>query len=284
MRCFSTKFVPAKANFSSLSWVAETFFSLGAGYDAANGKPAAGEAKAYYEKALQTDQRTIELAKADPKFAPSPDSLHAVNLRIVRVYRRLGKYQEAVDLIEKILIEKPLLVEQINGAGEFMDWGNTNPLYNNLAILGGRKGKDGKNTIFGWIELASRLNGALSNPGTNPPQALQSMQAWFFESRYWLTVAHTNLALAEPDAKKKTDLLNKAVSDVTITVRFNPALMTPQWKEWYDKFDAQMKVIQKLLNQKPEGIQAVLPKAVAPAGVPAAAAVPNANGPVAAAK
>ncbi|HEX3868885.1 MAG TPA: hypothetical protein VHV77_00470 [Pirellulales bacterium] len=249
------------ANFSSLNWVAETFYSLGAGFDAPGGKPATGQALEYYQKALSTDEKTLKLAEKDKKFLPGPDAVAAVELRIARVYRRMGKFKESVDLIEKILREKPMLVEaQIDGARAFMDWGVTNPAYYSLAIVGARKDAEKKNVIFGWLDLARRLNASLTSGGTDNPQVMKTMQGWFFESRYWLAVSHTNLALAEPAGEKRTKLLNDAINDVKITARFNPVLMTDDWKEWEEKFDAQVKTVQKLLNEKPEGMKVLLPK------------------------
>jgi hypothetical protein len=57
---------------------------------------------------------------------------------------------------------------------------------------------------------------------------------------------------ATPD--KKTKFLNDALNDIRITARLTPVLMTPEWLEWQEKFDAQAKTVQKLLNQKPDGL------------------------------
>ncbi|HWA97135.1 MAG TPA: hypothetical protein VG713_01520 [Pirellulales bacterium] len=247
------------ANFSSLNWVAETFYSLGAGYDAHDGKPAVGDAETYYKKALATDEKTLALIGSDPNYAPSPDAAHAIRLRIAKVYCRLGKYKDAIDLVENILKQKPMLVEaQIEGSRAFMDWGRENPAYYTLAIAGARKGADGKNIIFGWLDLARRLQSSLAGAVTLEPQAAKTMQGWFFESRYWLSVAHTNMAQAEAATDKKTKLLTDALNDIRITARLTPVLMTADWQEWQDKFDAQAKTVQKLLNEKPDGLSALV--------------------------
>ncbi|HEX4128936.1 MAG TPA: hypothetical protein VHZ24_02755 [Pirellulales bacterium] len=243
------------ANFQSLNWVAETFFSLGAGFDTQDGKPATGDAETYYKKSLATDEKILGLIDADKAFAPTPDSVYAVRLRIARVYRRLGKYKDAVDLIEAILKQKPMLVEaQIDGARAFMDWAQENPAYYNLAITGGRKGADGKNTIFGWLDLGRRLQSSLAGAQGIDAQTVHTMQSWFFEARYFLSVAHTSIAMTEATPDKKTKFLNDALNDIRITARLTPVLMTPEWLEWQEKFDAQAKTVQKLLNQKPDGL------------------------------
>jgi hypothetical protein len=49
--------------------------------------------------------------------------------------------------------------------------------------------------------------------------------------------------------------LKRAQSDVNLLVRTNPDLVTEtEWKDWFDRFNTQMKTVQKLLGEKPAGI------------------------------
>ncbi|MEX0713278.1 MAG: hypothetical protein WD278_13065, partial [Pirellulales bacterium] len=118
--------------FRSLNWVAETFFSLGSGYDA-GGQQVSDEAKAYYEKAYDTDQKILSAAEADSRFAPG-DALLAVRLRMARTQRRLGEFLKAVNLLVSVLQEKPQLIDaQREAARTYQEWGRKKAGYYGLA-------------------------------------------------------------------------------------------------------------------------------------------------------
>src|SRR5262249_21447707 len=81
------------ASFSVLNWVADTFYSLGVGFDKGDGPPSA-QAKAYYRQAVQTYEKILAQSKKDDKFAPNADSLMGVNLRLAICRRGLNEPEE----------------------------------------------------------------------------------------------------------------------------------------------------------------------------------------------
>lgn len=229
-------------NFSSLNWVSETFFSLGSGYDT-HGTKVPPEAAAYFQKTLDTDQRILDACKRDPKFAPSADSVMAIEIRTARCLRRMDKYKEALDLLEKVLVKKPQLLDgQTEAAYTYMDWGAENPAYYSLAILGARK-KDPnnptQNVFWGWSKIAGAL------------QLEKNYQAVYHEAR--LNVARCRLLQAQSkQGAEKAEMLSRAAYEIYITNRIKPDLGGPVTRDEYDQL---LKTIQKLQGEKPLGLK-----------------------------
>lgn len=217
--------------FSSLSWVAETFSSLGSGHEA------------YYEKSLETDRKIIEAAKNDKAFAPEGAVL-AVKLRMARTERRMHNYQQARDLLAEILKEKANLLDaQLEAARNFQDWGAEKPEYYVKAIAGDvkQKSKEGReeNVLWGWAKIAVRT------------QSQKSHDAAFYEARYNQAKCYLELGKKKNGADKK-ETLQKAERDILFTFRVRPQLGGPEWTK---KFDTLLRTVQQLLgNAKPTGL------------------------------
>jgi hypothetical protein len=235
-------------NFSSLNWVAETFASLAGGYDTGGPKLSAA-ARSYYERSLQTDDRILAAGAKDPAFIPSPDALLVVKLRKALCLRRLAQYKASLDLLESVLKERQHLLDaQVAAAQTYMDWGTVNPLYYNLAILGGRRSShDSKgretNTIWGWTKLATVLQ---SSPGHRKV---------YHEAR--LNAARCRLLQAEArTGEEKQKLLNLAIYEIYLTQRLVPDMGGPDMQEKYDQL---LRTIQKMAGEKPVGLKAFQP-------------------------
>ena len=141
----------AESTFATLYWVAETFMNLGDSLAPDDGKPPP-EAMKYYEKAAEVYEKIIEACQADPKFAPQPGSSTAVQIRLARCLRRLGKFEEALDALVEILKTRENLLEaQREAAYTYQAWGEEKPGYFMLAIRGGHKveRKDGSVSLSG---------------------------------------------------------------------------------------------------------------------------------------
>lgn len=251
--------------FASLNWVAESYYSLGAGFDVPGAK-LPPEALDYYTKCISIDDKLLTR-----KDVPNPDALIAVKLRKARCLRRMNKYKDAVDLLELVLKEKGQLLDaQTEAALAFMDWGaGENPLYYNLAMYGGRKAvnpqtKREENTIWGWVKMGNVL---MANPQFEKP---------FHESR--IQVSRCMLAqAAAANAENKLDgkkLLNDAYQNIRFTTRVKDfrKLQTEQ-PEIYQQYDQIMVTIQKKQGDtKAPGMKALLDPAAKSA--PAAGTAP----------
>ena len=226
--------------FNSLNWVAETFFSLGSGYDADGAKEAPAEAQAYYDKSLSADNKIIEAIKADKAFAPEGAEL-VVRVRMARTDRRLRKFDEAnKQLVEVLKAKANLLEAQLEAARNFQEWGAEKPEYYTKAIEGDVKTKNNEgrteNLIWGWNKTAIRT------------QSQKNVGDAFDEARYSQAKCYMELAKKKSGAEKNA-LLKKAESNILFTYRVKPDLGGP---EWMKKFESLFRTVQQLQgNQKP---------------------------------
>jgi len=244
--------------FASLNWVAETFYSLGAGFDTP-GVKLPKEAEDYYNETLASDKRLLDEINKPGFFPESPDkavkvadALTAVKLRTARCLRRLNKFKESVDLLESILKEKGQLLDaQTEAAYAYMDWGAAeNPLYYNLAMFGARKDAATKqNIIWGWVKMGSALSG-------NP-----QFEKVYHESR--LNLARCHLAQAQlANAENKLDkkqLLDAAYQDIRFTTRIKDfRKLAADLPDIFAKYDDVYKTIQKARGDKATGLKELL--------------------------
>lgn len=211
--------------FNSLNWVAETFYRLGAGYDP-GGQAVPEQARNYYEKAYTADQNLMAEASRAEAFA-SPDTLVAVRLRMARCLRRLGRYEQATDLLAELLQQKPNLLDaQREACLTFEDRGGQDPRYYLAAIQGARKqkGPDGRETnlFWGWNALSARLRG--------DPKFQQD----YFEARYRLGWCRYQYGIKQKDSQKRDEALKRAESELTAVYRLNPNLSGPEMVRKYD--------------------------------------------------
>jgi hypothetical protein len=229
--------------FNSLNWVAETFFSLGSGYDAGGAKEPQAAAKNYYEKSLETDKTILKTMAGDKEFAPAGAEA-AVKLRTARTYRRLRDFEKARDLLVEVLKSKSNLLDaQAEAARNFQDWGAEKPEYYMKAIAGDVKvkSKEGRpeNLLWGWAKIAART------------QSQKTLENAFYEARYSQAKCYMELAKKKRGAEK-TDALAKAERDIMFTFKLRPQLGGP---EWHKKFDTLLRSVQQLQgNSRPTGL------------------------------
>jgi hypothetical protein len=179
-------------------------------------------------------------------------------LQLAKTKRSQGDYVSAMNSFESILkAQSMMLPVQIEAARTYQDWGGFKGSEENYlrAINGARpdKSKNGKYTIWGWGEIARMT------------ASKDQFKDQFHESRYNLALCRYNYAIAQKDAKQKTEKLKMAQRDIAITVGFYPDLGGDKWKGQYDNL---LKTIQKALGERPVGLQALQPKS-APGGTPA---------------
>src|SRR5438477_7633011 len=147
------------------------------------------------------------------------------------------------------------LPAQVEAAKLYQDWGGTGKGQEEnyvRAIVGARpdKDKNNKNTLWGWGEIAART--------ANNPQFREQ----FYDARYNLALCRYNYALAQAEAAKKKEQLQRAKSDIAITAGLYPDLGGEDKKK---QFDNLLKNIQKSLGERTDGLKALQAPAT-PAG------------------
>jgi tetratricopeptide (TPR) repeat protein len=226
-------------SFSSLHWVAETYYGLGAGMDP-GGKSLPPEAEQYYKKAAETFRTILERCKTEPGFAPQPTAVTSVTLRLASSLRGLGQYDEAMKLILSILQEKENRLDvQIEAAQTYQDWGQDRPGYYEIAIRGGHE-KEGRYLVWGWGGIANRV-----------APMYDKYRSTFHQARYNLALCRFNLAQTQT-GKQRAETLKQAELDITRVYRLYPEM---GGDEWYGKYDALLKKTQKLLGEEPAGLK-----------------------------
>ena len=232
-----------KATFNSLNLAAETFMSLGASLDPGGAKPPP-EARNYYQIAAEAYRKMIALSLADEKFAPQPEAITAVQIRLARCLRRLGLFENAMETLAEILEAHNTLIDaQREAAYTYQAWGEATPGYYLLAIAGGRKTKRADGTaaylVWGWEGICRRVQ------GSRPHEEI------FHDARYNLALCRFKYAQTKA-GRQRIDLLKQARMDILVIWRLYPEM---GGRRWYDRYDALLKKIEKLLGEKEEGLK-----------------------------
>jgi len=229
---------------SVLNWVGDTYLGMGESFGTTL-KSLTPESKSYFLKAAETYQKILDRGKSDTNFLP-PAMTNSIRIKLARAKKYTGDYKLAADILENVLKETPtVLPAQVEAAKLYQDWGGTgkNQFENYYrAIVGARPDakKSNKNTIWGWGEVAART--------ANNPQ----FKDQFYHARYNLALCRYNYGLAQADAAKKKEQLQRAKSDIALTAGLYPELGGEEKKK---QFDNLLKNIQKALGEKTDGLK-----------------------------
>lgn len=263
---FLDKVSKSATQFAVMNWVAENFFEIGE----AN-RPKSGEVppdvEAFYDKAAAQYDQLIAKAKADATI--TPDMLTQLRLRTANVYRRQGKFIAAMDQFEEILKDpkrNAMLNVQVDAASTYMEWaasGGVPKLYL-VASKGGRPNKAGRNNIWGWMGIESRLGKQVADY----PQTSEKFLATLHEAKRKKAECNYLYALTQDDENRRKDFLQRAKDDIRLTYRSDQDLGGPTSKKSYDDL---LKLVQTAMKEQPAGLEAFPQDAIATpaAGQPA---------------
>ena len=224
------------ANYKSLNWVAETFFSLGAGMDPGVGETPP-EAKEYYRKAASTYLRISKLP-ADEKPEGADISLR---FRLAACLRAMGEYEKAMGILVGILKNHETWVDvQVEAARTYQaraaEKGQAG--YYKKAIGGGYEQK-GRRLVWGWAGISYRV------------AASKDHRAVFHEAVYNKATCRMKHALSLSEGKE--EMLARAEKDITATYQQYPKMGGP---EQFAKYDSLLKTIREFRGQRaPEGLK-----------------------------
>jgi tetratricopeptide (TPR) repeat protein len=233
---------------NSLTWAAETFHSLGSGYDDEKSPVLTREAKQYYLEAVKAYQSIIAHAQADQNFAPKdPNALDGVRLRLALCQRKIGQFDEAIKTIVSILKVRPMMLPaQVLGAETYQTKGATDKDSYGLAILGGGdRDAKGRPIIWGWAKI-SKLT-----------QNQEKFEDTFHLARIKLSECRYLYAMMirEPDREKEKTkrrrTLTAAREDMWVTYKLYPKLGGKSRTEEYNRL---LIKIQKALGDQPLGL------------------------------
>lgn len=231
-RVFLDRIASSSEDAATLQWVGQTLRELGEASMKPGEVKANGQAAALLTSAVTTFKGLQEKSQDQPL---------TVNYQLGRAYRLLGQYSDAIKTLEKVLIEKPMMLDaQIEAAQAYESWaGVVVPKFQgnaySKALNGAKPGEDKKNTIWGW--------GRISQLTSRNPQ----FKAMFFDARYHVALCRYKWGMAINDDLVK----QKAVSDITTVNALYPDLGGDSQRK---KFDALLRTIQKDLGKPVQGL------------------------------
>ncbi len=227
-------------SFSSLSWVAETFYSMAINFD----EPSAEvpeKAKGYYANAVKGYEQILERTAKDPKFVPNPENLIGIRLRMAISERRIGHFNTAIKLISEVLQARPkMITAQIEGAETYQTKGALDKNCYLDAIAGGEKTPKGENLIWGWGKLAQMT------------MKEDKFQATFYQARLKIAECRYLYALKATDKAKHDEYMGRAKKEISVVYKLFPAMGGP---ESFAKYDELAKKVQAELSETPVGMQ-----------------------------
>ena len=225
----------------SLTWIGETYYGLA--QSSAEEAAAAGN---FYDQAAKAYQTILDRSQEDPAFI-DPARLTGVRLRLVNCQREKGSFEQALELVKKIIAKNPRSLDaQVEANFIFQDWGASGQGDSWKKYQDAMRG-DKTAGLWGWGDTARRMQALLTQGGADARDRYENR---YYEARYNLTRCNLGLGLAQTGAKK-TEALETAklqvVSFVAITSDFS--------EEWWPKFDGIYQEIQTGLGMIPEPLE-----------------------------
>ncbi|MBV08187.1 hypothetical protein [Rubinisphaera sp.] len=222
-------------NYSSLIWIAETYFGLAEGTSEEPQK-----AKQYYASASKTYQEIINRGKNDTKFI-DPARLTGVRLRLVNCQIEEGDFSSAEENVKIVLAENPKALDaQIAAADVYQAWGNADGEPEKFLTAVRGKEEDGA-SIWGWGNIGKRLL-MIIDGGSAPPEYIERNR----EVQYHLAQSRVQYADFASAEKDRLEQLERAKADIITFARLSPDLVdTP----WWEKFDELFQQAQTNLGQ-----------------------------------
>jgi tetratricopeptide (TPR) repeat protein len=235
---FLTQLRSSATEFSVLNWVAETFFSIAAGFDTGGLNPTADALK-YYQEAVDTYDAILSNVQLE-----DPNLRLQVQLRKAAAKRRLAKFTEARDIYRDILRSDNMRLNvQIEAAKMYQEWAaypDKAALYDKAMGGSDPNPKTQRNIIWGWGRLAVTV-------ARHP-----HLRNVFHEARYNLAACRYSQARAETNATRQQELFERAKQDILKTQQLFH--VGPEWLEWRPRYEALLREIQKASGTQPTGL------------------------------
>ncbi|MCA9267520.1 MAG: hypothetical protein KDA41_03575 [Planctomycetales bacterium] len=260
---FLDKVGATATDFRELNWVAQNFFTLGEANDPGKGDPPAN-VKEYYDKAASQFEKLLAKAKDDPSI--NANTQVQLRLQMANVLRRQGKFVLAMDQFEEILKDpkrNSMLNVQVDAAQTYQEWGETGvPKLYLVAIKGGRRIKGGKTNIWGWGDIAKRLEQQITRDPSMKDRFYETLhQAKLHQAECWY-----KYGTRQDDEERRSKFMQYAEDDIRLLLRSYPDAGGPVWKKEYDKL---LRTVQEGLRKEVVGLDAFPLEVEDPAAAPA---------------
>ena len=227
-------------SWSVRTWLAETSMQLGSSLEGA-------AATHYLEQAEHAYRELLNAAEKDPQFAPSELAVLAVRKKLGECLLAEGNYAKAIEQFTAILSDKPNILDlQLATAEALQKWGTTesDPKVLEQSILGSHPLADGKNLVWGWLQMARIADSARRKvAGAKDPSSLAKAAKYddlYFQARYQAARARLTAAKLASGQQRSAQLQTVRQSIETLQQLY-PNMDGPSWKR---KFAALLKEAQ----------------------------------------
>ncbi len=199
-----------------LNWVAETFASLGSGFDD-NPDVLNENARKYYDRAIAAFQNILSKPDLQPQIATQ------IKARMASVKAQMHDFAGSLNDFEEILGKTPNALNiQVQAAELLQRWGQSDPEKYELAILGIQADGAKVGVVWGWGKIA------------NTAMRYKQFRDNFFEARYQMAECQISLA-GSKQGQEKQQLLANAERNLTMTKQLYPTLGGEQWTTKYNE-------------------------------------------------
>ena len=204
----------------TLNWVAETYASLGAGFDD-GGKALDANASLYYQKSIDAFQNLLGQINLQPALQTQ------VRARMAEVKAKNHDYQGAMADMQQLLKVNPAAVNlQVEAAKILKRWGSVDSTKYSDAIKGVRSSEKGG--IWGWGKIAN---------ATMPHAQFRDV---FYEARYEIAACQCARAMTLSGAER-TKQLSAADKTLAVTEKLYPKLGGERWSSKYEELHDEIK-------------------------------------------
>ncbi|QDT65846.1 tetratricopeptide repeat protein [Calycomorphotria hydatis] len=224
-------------SFSSLLWIAETYFGLAEAVDGQTREK-------YFDRSADAYTSIIEKIN-QPKFAPD-GSAPGIQLRLAAVQRARGNYEAAYNYALEVLRANPKALNAQTEAAQILQaWGeNGSPDKFKLALMGdSSSGAE----VWGWGQIAQRLQ-RLIEAGRDTPAIIDS----YLQARYTIAEITRESAKEQSGDAGKEDL-SRARQQLLIFAAVTPREMISD--EWWGRYDQLYQDIQRDIAGNVVGFQ-----------------------------
>jgi hypothetical protein len=193
------------------------------------------------QKLADDSIKTLDALRADA--ATTPETATKVRFVMAQAYQTKGQFDEALKLVEEILKQNPMMLDVQVEAARMLQASGTGKSAEMLtkAVNGYLPNtKTRQNTIWGW--------GRISQLTSGKPNLVDT----FFESRLELARCRYLQAMLDKTPESKTKLLQRALSDITQTIKLYPELGGAAFTGQFDKLtrDLQRELKQNVVGLK----------------------------------
>ena len=204
----------------TLNWVAETFASLGTGFDD-GGSVLDANAALYYQKSIDAFQNLLGQINLQPALQTQ------VRARMAEVKAKNRDYQGAMSDMQQLLKVNPAAVNlQVEAAKVLQRWGSVDSAKYSDAITGVRSTEKGG--VWGWGKIAN---------ATMPHAQFRNV---FYEARYEIAACQSARAMTLSGVERSKQLA-AAEKTLAVTEKLYPKLGGEMWSSKYEELHEKIK-------------------------------------------